>query len=195
MLQRYYGLPLGRAGLCSAAIIGATGIIGLVVGGWIADRVHQRSAHGRMVMGTFSMALSGFASWCALSADQTSIALFAGAFAVAWFLQYQYYTCVYPVIQDVVAPKHRARVMAIYFACLYVLGAAFGPIMVGRLSDHFADLAMRAAGSTEISPQFRASGLHEAMYLVPVTLGMTAVLLLLAARTFREDARPAVRRT
>ena len=79
--------------------------------------------------------------------------------------------------------------MALFFAGLYLLGGGLGPVVVGLLSDHFAHAAMCAAGASEMTEQFKAIGLHDAMYLIPVALGLTMLALLQAARCFGRDAR------
>ncbi len=103
---------------------------------------------------------------------------------------YNFYTCVYTAVQDVIEPRLRATAMALFFAGLYLLGGGLGPpVMVGGLSDYFAEQAMLAAGASEMSEVFRAVGLHSALYLVPVAMGLTGVFLLIAMRTFRVDAQ------
>ncbi len=79
--------------------------------------------------------------------------------------------------------------MALFFAGLYLLGGGLGPVMVGGLSDYFAQQAMFAAGATEVSEAFRAIGLHSALYLVPVAMALTGIFLLIAMRTFQGDVR------
>jgi predicted MFS family arabinose efflux permease len=44
LMQRFFGLPLERAAIATGVIVGVTGLIGLVAGGWIADRAHERSS-------------------------------------------------------------------------------------------------------------------------------------------------------
>jgi MFS family permease len=188
LLQRYYGLPLQRAAIVTGVVVGVAGLIGLTLGGSLADRIHRRSERGRLLFGAASMAVAALATAVALSLGRGSIGVFTAVFAVGWLFQYQYYTCVYPAIQDVIEPRLRATAMAIYFACLYLLGGAFGPVVVGLLSDHYARAAMAASGATAISPVFKAAGLHGAMFLIPVALLLTAVALLLAASSFRADA-------
>lgn len=70
-----------------------------------------------------------------------------------------------------------------------MLGGGFGPVMVGGLSDYFAQQAMLLAGASEMSEAFRAVGLHNALYLVAVAMGFTGVFLLIAIRTFRAGAQ------
>jgi predicted cation transporter len=75
-----------------------------------------------------------------LGADQ--VGLFIGLFSIGWLLQYAYYVCLYPAIQDVVEPRLRATAVAVFFAALYLLGGAFGPMVVGYFSDRSAEAAM-----------------------------------------------------
>jgi MFS family permease len=55
LLQRYFNLPLQQAAVATGLIVGVTGLIGLTLGGWITDKVHQRWARGRMLFGAISM--------------------------------------------------------------------------------------------------------------------------------------------
>ena len=46
-----------------------------------------------------------------------------------------YYGTVYSALQDIVAPSLRGTAMSLYFMAMYLLGASFGPVITGRLSD------------------------------------------------------------
>ena len=189
MLQRYFGLDLSQAAMSVGVIVGITGLFALPLGGWIADRLHVRIANGRLLFGGVSLLLTSLCTGIALAAGEIDVAVFVGLFAVGWVFAYNFYTCVYTALQDVVEPRLRATAMALFFAGLYLLGGGLGPVMVGGLSDYFAQQAMLAAGATELSEAFRAIGLHNALYLVPVAMGLTGVFLLIATRTFRQDAQ------
>jgi MFS family permease len=101
---------------------------------------------------------------------------------------YNFYTCVYTAIQDVVEPRLRGTAMALFFAGLYLLGGGLGPVVVGALSDYFANAAMLSAGATEMTEAFKAVGLHDALYLVPVAFVLTMLALFQASRSFVSDA-------
>ena len=189
MLQRYFGLELSQAAMSVGVIVGVTGLFALPLGGWIADRLHVRLANGRLLFGGVSLLLTSVCTGVALMAGQIDVALFVGLFAVGWVFAYNFYTCVYTAVQDVVEPRLRATAMALFFAGLYLLGGGLGPVMVGGLSDYFAQQAMFAAGATEVSEAFRAIGLHSALYLVPVAMALTGIFLLIAMRTFQGDVR------
>lgn len=188
MLQRYFQVSLQEAAVATGVIVGITGLIGLTLGGVIADKLHERSLNGRLLFAAFSMLVATLATAYALHAGLVAITLFVAVFSLGWLFAYNFYTCVYPAIQDVVEPRLRATAMAVFFAGLYLLGGGLGPVVVGLLSDHFAQQAMLAAGAGEMTEVFKAVGLHGAMYLIPVALLATLVFLLLATRSFGRDA-------
>ncbi|MCI8209489.1 MFS transporter [Pseudomonas sp. S25] len=188
MLQRYFLLPLQGAAVATGIIVGVTGLIGLTLGGWVADKLHQRFANGRLLFAAGSMLIATVATGYALHAGRIEIGVFVAVFSLGWLFAYNFYTCVYTAIQDVVEPRLRATAMALFFAGLYLLGGGLGPVVVGLLSDHFAHSAMAAAGAEQMSEVYKAVGLHDAMYLIPVALFMTLVFLYLASRCFSRDA-------
>ncbi|PAP74983.1 spinster family MFS transporter [Rubrivirga marina] len=188
MIQRYFGLELTAAAITTGLIVGVTGLIGLTVGGSVADRIYARKPSGRLVYGAASLVVAALATAAALATGDGSVALFAALFGLGWLAQYAYYTSVYPAIQDVVAPRLRATAVALYFAGMYLLGGAFGPVVVGGLSDALAQRAMTAGGATALDGGFRAVGLHDAMYLIPVALALTAAFVFFASRSFDADA-------
>lgn len=189
MIQRYFGLELTAAAVTTGFIVGVTGLVGLTAGGWLADKIYERSESGRLVFGAGSLVLAAIATAAGLATGDGSVGWFALLFGLGWLAQYSYYTSVYPAIQDVVEPRLRATAVALYFAGMYILGGAFGPVVVGGLSDALAQRAMTAEGATELTDGFRAVGLHDAMYLIPVALALTAVFVFLASRSFSADAR------
>ncbi len=189
MLQRYFLLPLQEAAVATGVIVGLTGLVGLTLGGWVADKIHQRVANGRLLFAAASMVISTLATAWALHAGRVEIGVFVAVFSVGWLFAYNFYTCVYTAIQDVVEPRLRATAMALFFAGLYLLGGGLGPVVVGALSDHFAHTAMLAAGAEQMSEAFKAVGLHDAMYLIPGALLLTMVFLVLASRCFVRDAQ------
>ncbi|WP_010490504.1 spinster family MFS transporter [Pseudomonas sp. S9] len=189
MLQRYFLLPLEQAAVATGVIVGLTGLVGLTLGGWVADKIHQRSETGRLLFAALSMLIATLATGYALFSGRIDVAVFVGVFSLGWLFSYNFYTCVYTAIQDVVEPRLRATAVALFFAGLYLLGGGLGPLAVGLLSDHFAQAAMLAAGASEMNEAFKAVGLHDAMYLIPVALFLTMLALVQASRCFAADAQ------
>lgn len=187
LLKRYHALDLKQASWAAAAIFGISGLLGLLVGGWLADRAGRGRRHGRLQLGALAMALAAPCVYLALRQPGGAVAAFVLLMTAGMACVHVYYSTVYAAIQDVVEPSLRGTAMAIYFFAMYVLGASFGPWGTGILSDHFARQAMTAAGAATMAESFRAAGLHSAMHVVPVLCALLALVLFAASRTVGPD--------
>ncbi len=189
MLIRYHALSVGKAGLIAAIVLGATGIVGLLVGGWLADYLHKKFVRGRLMMASISMLAAAPLLYFGLDQPIGQVGAVTILLSLGWLLYFSYYASVYSALQDVVEPRLRATAMAVYFFFQYVLGAGFGTIVTGALSDMYAKQAMVAANADQMTEAFRAVGLQSAMTLVvPLAIALTGVSLFFAARSFIADA-------
>jgi hypothetical protein len=66
-------------------------------------------------------------------------------------------------------------------------------VALGAISDFFARRAMTAAGATEMAEPFRAAGLHDAMFVIPIFALLAAVALFAAARSVARNRSSADR--
>jgi MFS family permease len=193
LARRYYKLTDQNAGLVAGVILGAVGVVGLLGGGWIADRFQRVRANGRLTVAAAAMLVSAPCLYFGVSQPPENVWSFMGWVGVGVMLMYVYYAGVYAAIQDVVEPGLRATAMALYFFVMYVLGGAFGTYVLGRMSDWFAIQKATAAGQALVAghapEQFRAVGLHEAMYVVPVFCFGLAIMLFAASKTVTNDMR------
>jgi MFS family permease len=155
----------------------------------VADRLHNRSQTGRLMMGGTCLVVAAGATWYAFGLGPESVGRFIAVFGFGWLMQYAFFVSVYPAMHDIVEPKLRGTAVAIFTAVISLVGGAFGPVVVGLLSDHYARTAMMQTGETMAPEQFRAIGLHDAMGVVPIALLATAIAIFVAARTFPADAR------
>lgn len=187
LLQRFHGLSLESASIYTGFIVGITGLFALTLGAQVSDWLHKRSQSGRLLYGATSLVLAGIATAYALSLESAALSGFAIFFGLGWLLYYNYFTTIYPALQDVVEPRLRATAMSVYFAGQYLLGGALGPVLVGWLSDKYSQAAMAEAGASEMTDAFRAEGLHDALIVVPITLVITGLFIFFAARTFQKD--------
>ena len=189
LVMRYFQLPLQTAAMTVGIIVGVSGLVGLTVGATVADKMQQVNERARLVYGAVSMFGAALLCWLALRSGTSEYKAFVALFALGWLLQYNFYNCAYPAIQDVVEPRLRATAMAVFFAVFYVLGGSVGPVLAGAMSDSAAKAAMIAAGATQMTDQFRGIGLREALIMVPIALLVTGIAMLVAARTFSADAK------
>lgn len=186
-LARYHALDLKTASFAASLIFGASGVVGLLAGGWAADRFGGKRTDGRLLLSAVTLAAAAPCVYLALRQPGGAVVPFVLLMGAGLAFVYVYYSSVYAAIQDVVEPSLRGTAMALYFFAMYVLGGSLGPLGTGMLSDHFARKAMAAAGATTMTEPFKAAGLHSAMHVIPLLCLLLAVVLFAAARTVSGD--------
>ena len=186
-LARYHALDLKAASFAAALVLGVSGAVGLLAGGWAADRFGGARTNGRLLLSAVTMAVAAPCVYLALRQPGGAVVPFVLLMGAGLACVYVYYSSVYAAIQDVVEPRLRGTAMAIYFFAMYVLGGSLGPLGTGMLSDYFARRAMTDAGATVMTEPFKAVGLHHAMHVVPVLCLVLAVVLYAASRTVGRD--------
>jgi len=186
-LVRYHQVSVREATWITAWVLGAVGVLGLLIGGWASDRLSRARPAGRLQLAAVAMLISAPCLLLALRQPSGAVIGFTLFMGLGSMLLFIYYSCVYPAIQDVVEPTLRGTAMALYFFAMYVLGGSVGPVATGALSDYGARQAMRAAGETVISEPFKAAGLHAAMHVIPVLSFLLVIVLFAAARTVGSD--------
>ena len=188
-LQRFHEMSLLNASYVSSISVGAVGAIGLLAGGWLADKLTAKRRNGRLILSACAMAIAAPCIFMAINQPKGSIIAYVVFMTLGTITMFVYYATVYTAIQDVIEPRLRGTAVAIYFCFMYILGASMGPVGTGALSDHFAHKAMTDAGATRMTEAFKAIGLHNAMYIIPILALAAAFVLFMASRTMDKDVR------
>jgi MFS family permease len=188
-LQRFHEMSLLNASYVSSISVGAVGAIGLLVGGWLADKMSAKRRNGRLVLAAGAMAIAAPCIFMAINQPKEAITTYVIFMTMGSITMFVYYATVYAAIQDVIEPRLRGTAVAIYFCFMYILGASMGPVGTGFLSDHFARKAMTDAGAGTMTEAFKAIGLHNAMYIIPILALAAAAVLFAASRTMDKDVR------
>jgi MFS family permease len=211
-LVRFHHMSFFAAGWVAACVYGFTGILGLTVGGALADRLYSTRVDGRLIVGTAAIVICVPLMYLGLGREGGDVLGFALLMGLGVGVMFAYYSTVYSTIHDVIEPSLRGTAMALYFFAMYVLGASMGPVGTGLASDYFTFQKASAAGAVEPLPflsimaaemrslvgeskgfnlkalePFRAEGLHTAMYIVPILASILAVVLFAASRTVKKD--------
>jgi predicted MFS family arabinose efflux permease len=211
-LIRYHHVNVRNAGYVVMVVYGLSGIVGLVGGGMLADRLYVKRVDGRLIVGMWSIVICAPFMYLALLRPGGDILSFSVLMGIGCGVMYAYYSTVYSTIQDVVEPGLRGTGMALYFCAMYICGASLGPLGTGLASDYFTFRAAAAAGKVEQLPfgdlvagqvralfggprmslpaalePFRAEGLHSAMFIVPAIAAVLAIVLFAASRTVKND--------
>src|ERR1700678_986348 len=114
-LQRFHEMSLREASNVSAISVGAVGAIGLLAGGWLADRIAAKHKNGRLLVAASCMALAAPCIFLALNQPKGATLPFIALMMAGTMTMYVYYATVYAAIQDVIAPGLRGTAVAIYF--------------------------------------------------------------------------------
>lgn len=190
-LMRFHNLDIQNAGFVSTIIYGVLSLPGLLLGGALGDFANKKRADGAMLVVTFATLLSIPFFFFAIQTETGNVAKYLFLMGASVALMYFYYSIVYATIANVTEPAARGTAMAIYFMAMYLLGASFGPYVIGAISDYFTHNAAVSAGINEITPAalepFRAAGLRSAMYVVPVLSSILTLVLFAASRTVKND--------
>ncbi|MGA2040380.1 MAG: MFS transporter [Bryobacteraceae bacterium] len=186
-LTRYHGLSVARSGVWSGVGSGAAGVLGALAAGYLGDQVARDLGRRRLMLAAAAAALAAPPALAAISLPAGSVLGAVLLLMLAYGLWQTYYGLVYAAIQDIVPAQLRGTAMAVYYLAMYLCGASFGPLVTGRLSDHFARAAANSGIALEAA---RAIGLHHAMYLIPVCSAALAGVLWVAGRSWEARRDP-----
>ncbi len=133
-LTRDFGLSLTNAGSISGIVLVSSGLIGTLLGGWLADFMQRRRPEGRLFTCMLGFLIGAPLVLTALFIH--TLPLFITVFVVAAIsLNF----CTGPlnaVIQDVIAPNMRATAVGLALLLAHLLGDAAAPTIIGLISDN-----------------------------------------------------------
>jgi predicted MFS family arabinose efflux permease len=186
-LTRVHGLSVAQSGFWLGVGHAAAGVFAALTGGLVGDYAIRKRPNGRMLAAaSAALAAAPLALWAVVEPAGSWIAAIV-LMCAAYGLLNMYYGTVYSAIQDIVAPALRGTAMSVYFMAMYLCGASFGPLLTGRLSDVMARRAATTAGSTAITEAARATGLQQAMLVIPALSAGLALVLYAGSRTIAHD--------
>ncbi len=186
-LTRFHHLSVARAGVWAGIGTGVAGIAGALLAGATGDRFTSNFARNRLRMAAAASLASAPLAFAAIAMPSGAVAAAVALMMLAYGLLQTYYGLVYAAMHDVVAPDLRGTAIGAYFVVQYLGGAAWGPLVTGRLSDYFARAAANAGAAADAA---RAEGLHQAMFAIPaLAMLLTIVLWAGAASTCQTPSK------
>lgn len=148
-LVRSHGLTLKDAGVIMGLVAGPGAIIGSLSSGWLTAHLAQRDARWQLGIPIIGALLAfplaaGFALYPAgepwllgsLKVPQAAAFMFGMSVFGMWWMAPSY-----TAIAHLIAPRRRATLVAVFNFGIMALGAGFGPLVVGVLSDHLSTIA------------------------------------------------------
>jgi predicted MFS family arabinose efflux permease len=186
-LTRIHHLTLAKSGIFTGIVYITGGVTGSLAAGYLGDYIVHRRKDGRMRIAAIAAFFGAPLACLGILQPSGSILPAIVFLALAYAVLSTYYGLVYSAIQDIVAPSQRGTAMALYFMAMYMCGASFGPLLTGRLSDFLAHRAAALAGAAALAESFRATGLQQAMLVIPVLSTALAIILYAGSRTITAD--------
>ena len=157
------------------------GLLGVTLGGRLADWAKTKHPSGRLAVGYLSiLGTVPLVLWMIYTDDLTTAFLL-------WFLSHLFsasWPSVAPAtVTDLVLPRMRAAVSAYYILVVTMIGLALGPYCMGQLSDLYA----RSGASP-------GEALQTAIAASLLIFVITVVLIFLASRHLPEEERTRLER-
>ncbi|GIW89157.1 MAG: MFS transporter [Isosphaeraceae bacterium] len=139
-LVRVRGFDKGYAGTLVASTGFLAAILGMIGGGWLADRLQRRLPGALLLVSGSSMLLAVPCILAGLLATEP-VAIGTWMF-LAQFLLFANAGPSNAVIAAVVLPNMRATAYAINTFCIHFLGDVWSPLLMGAVSDYFGRLSV-----------------------------------------------------
>lgn len=172
LMIRRFDVGLAEAGFYAGVIASAPAIISVLLQGWLADRYASRNQAAYMLIPAACLVLGGPLYVLAITRD--ALPLLLVLVSVTTFLNFGYLGVTYAALQNLMHPRMRATASAVIGAVYGVAGAG-GPVLVGLLSDRFAQT------------QGPAEGLVTAMAVTGALYVWAALHYWLASRRYAAD--------
>ena len=143
-LYRKFGMSLSMAGLNSTAWLQVASVLGVLTGGWLADRWARRSRGGRMsVQGCGLLAGVPFLF---LTGWTLSVPVLVLAMTGFGFFKGMYDANIWASLYDVVPPARRGTALGLMNSIGW-LGGGFAPVAIAAASAHWGMSACISATS------------------------------------------------
>jgi len=132
-LERVRGLPGAAATVRFGAIVVATGLVGTFAGGWLGDRLLQRTREAYLWVSAVATLLAAPLILVALTVADPAV--FWTAIVIAELLMFASTGPINSAIVNAVSPGMRAMAMAVSIFAIHILGDVPSPALVGWISD------------------------------------------------------------
>ena len=151
LLQQHdtFGMTSGQAGSYAGLVLGPTAIVGVILGGYLADWLTHRYAAARLliiIVSVFLVIPLNIASL--LSANTHNLVLFSAILIPTFFINTLHLAPLSAAFLDVVPSESRASAIAISTFIQRILGSAAAPLLIGTLAGFFDPTGLHFLSST-----------------------------------------------
>jgi len=127
-----YGMNLGAAGLAGVALFKGPAVAGIVIGGWLSDKMARRGARNRVMIKALSYLASGPFLFVFLLAPEFGVV--ALILALSSVIRSAGVPSEHPIICDVVPPEFRSTAIGLLNTCGTAAGGV-GVLLTGLLKE------------------------------------------------------------
>ncbi|HXY23782.1 MAG TPA: MFS transporter [Candidatus Acidoferrum sp.] len=139
----YKDFSLREASVSLALITLSSLVLGVLVGGYVADRLQRSLAYGRIIAVAVAFLLATPFLLLAIQSEEKPVVLFA--LSVACFFMSWYHGPVTAVLHDMMPRRAHATSIGVYMFATQLIGG-LGPHIIGRISDlHDLQLGLQIA--------------------------------------------------
>jgi MFS family permease len=176
-LIRNKHMSLGEIKIYYSLMSGIAGVIGTFGSGWLVDQLARRNRafYALVPMISFIISLPFFLAFVWAPTWQLSLAFLC----VPALLNNMYLAPALAVVQNAVSPGQRTTAGALLLFILNLVGLGGGPVLIGKLSDHF-------------KAQYGVESLRIALYWLAPFFVLTIIAHFVASRSIRWDGMLAV---
>lgn len=153
-LHRVHQVPTESAATFFGAVLVVSGLVGTLVGGFVATAWQKRHPAGYASMLALSVILAAPVATVALTSSSRTVSM--SCLALAMFLLFLCTGPVNTLTLEAVPRNLGASAMAMAILCIHLFGDLWSSEIVGRLSDHWQSL-------------------QKAVLILPAALGVAAV--------------------
>jgi MFS family permease len=166
-LERVHGLNMATIASIIGPIRGVFGLAGVLIGGFLIDRLMRRSPHWRVTLPALACLLLAPVEVVFLLSDVQW--LWMSAFAASAFLTLIHQGPLFALVMEVASSRMRALAIATLVLFSGLLGQAAGPLIVGMLND-------------ALGPTVGVTAIRYSMLIIAVTAVIAGSMIMLAAR-------------
>lgn len=139
-LHRYHEMNNAQATFVVGAMIVGTGILGTIIGGYVASKLYQKTKKAYDLVLGISLLLSAPLVFAGLYASSLTMAIVC--FSASMFTLFLSTGPINTVLLDSVPPYLRASAMAFSIFAIHLFGDLWSPEIIGHISDNTESLKL-----------------------------------------------------
>lgn len=186
-LARVHQVPEAQAATFFGAVLVVAGLLGTLLGGWLATAWQKRTRAGYALTLGLSVLLAVPAAVLAFVFEDKLAAM--ACLATAMFLLFLPTGPINTLILELVPVTLRSSGMALSIFVIHLFGDMWSPELVGHVSDVLREQFTAASGGAlapeTVATLAKAHGLKRAVLMLPAALVVAALLWLMLARRMR----------